>query len=169
MTIRFCAKKNNLVPRIQNSHCNHRQPQIFHWYSCGANGRSFVRSVYDHVITKFSGMGRFTYPWCSASTRFARGSSAIKIMKLLKCALKVARVNLPLVIFSFFLISYPDLLSTSWSNPISPRDRLYRSGMCTGGMKYSPKTGGFRPKREGWNLFLSLKGKGSVRAALATG
>ena len=24
------------------------------------------RSVYGHVITKFSGMGRFTYPWCSA-------------------------------------------------------------------------------------------------------
>ena len=22
--------------------------------------------VYGHVITKFSGMGRFTYPWCSA-------------------------------------------------------------------------------------------------------
>ena len=24
------------------------------------------RAVYGHVITKFSGMGRFTYPWCSA-------------------------------------------------------------------------------------------------------
>ena len=24
------------------------------------------RAVYCHVITKFSGMGRFTYPWCSA-------------------------------------------------------------------------------------------------------
>ena len=24
------------------------------------------RAVYDHVITKFSGMGRFTYSWCSA-------------------------------------------------------------------------------------------------------
>ena len=23
-------------------------------------------AVYGHVITKFSGMGRFTYPWCSA-------------------------------------------------------------------------------------------------------
>ena len=77
MTIRFRAKKNNLFPRIQNSHCNHRQPQVFHWYSCGADGRSFVRSVYGHVIIKFSGMGRFTYPWCSASARFARGSSAI--------------------------------------------------------------------------------------------
>ena len=34
------------------------------------------RSVYGHVITKFSGMGRFTYPWCSAGARFARESSA---------------------------------------------------------------------------------------------
>ena len=33
-----------------------------------------TRSVYGHVITKFSGMGRFTYPWCSAG---ARESSAI--------------------------------------------------------------------------------------------
>ena len=24
------------------------------------------RAVYGHVITKYSGMGRFTYPWCSA-------------------------------------------------------------------------------------------------------
>ena len=28
-------------------------------------------SVYCHVITNFSGMGRF-YPWCSAGARFAR-------------------------------------------------------------------------------------------------
>ena len=27
------------------------------------------RSVYGHVITKFSGMGRFTYPWYSAGAR----------------------------------------------------------------------------------------------------
>ena len=30
-----------------------------------------------HVITKFSGMGRFIYPWCSAGALRAR-SSAIK-------------------------------------------------------------------------------------------
>ena len=24
------------------------------------------QAVYGHMITKFSGMGRFTYPWCSA-------------------------------------------------------------------------------------------------------
>ena len=27
------------------------------------------RSVYGHMITKFSGMGRFTYPWCSTGAR----------------------------------------------------------------------------------------------------
>ena len=31
---------------------------------CGRTGG--LRAVYGHVITKFSGMGRFTYPWCSA-------------------------------------------------------------------------------------------------------
>ena len=30
-----------------------------HWFPCGADGRSVVRLVYGHVITKFSGMGRF--------------------------------------------------------------------------------------------------------------
>ena len=45
---------------------------ILHWYDCGADGRSVVggrRSVYGHVITKFSEMGRFTYPWCSTGAR----------------------------------------------------------------------------------------------------
>ena len=32
---------------------------FLHWYAC-ADGRSIGRAVYDHVITKFSGMGRFT-------------------------------------------------------------------------------------------------------------
>ena len=31
-----------------------------------AGGRAGGRAVYGHVITKFSGIGRFTYPWCSA-------------------------------------------------------------------------------------------------------
>ena len=30
------------------------------------SGRAGGRLVYGHVITKYSGMGRFTYPWCSA-------------------------------------------------------------------------------------------------------
>ena len=28
--------------------------------------RTDGRAVYGHVITKFSGLGRLTYPWCSA-------------------------------------------------------------------------------------------------------
>ena len=36
-----------------------------------------LRAVYGHVITKISGMGRFTYPWCSAGALCAR-SSALK-------------------------------------------------------------------------------------------
>ena len=39
---------------------------IEHWLACGADVRTGGRAVYGHVITKFSGMGRFTYPWCSA-------------------------------------------------------------------------------------------------------
>ena len=31
---------------------------ILHWYACGADGRSLARSVYGHVITKFSRMDR---------------------------------------------------------------------------------------------------------------
>ena len=44
-----------------------RKCEIEHWFSCGADGRAGgLRAVYGHVITKFSRMGRFTYPWCSA-------------------------------------------------------------------------------------------------------
>ena len=41
--------------------------EIEHWFFlwCGRTGGQ--RAVYGHVITKFSGMGRFTCPWCSAS------------------------------------------------------------------------------------------------------
>ena len=40
-----------------------RKCEIEHWLPCGAD----KRAVYSHVITKFSRMGRFTYPWCSAA------------------------------------------------------------------------------------------------------
>ena len=44
-----------------------RKCDIEHWLPCGADGQAGgLRAVYGHVITKFSGMGRFTYPWCSA-------------------------------------------------------------------------------------------------------
>ena len=47
--------------------------------------RTDGRSVYGHVVTKFSGMDRFTYSWCSAGARFARESSAINdLPKILK-------------------------------------------------------------------------------------
>ena len=60
-----------------------RKCEIENWLACGADGRS----VYGHVITKFSEMGRFTYPWCSAGALRAR-SSAIKTYSLdiLPCA-----------------------------------------------------------------------------------
>ena len=45
-----------------------RKCEIKHRYACGQCGRTgSVRSC----DTKFSGMGRFTYPWCSAGARFA--------------------------------------------------------------------------------------------------
>ena len=44
-----------------------RKSGIEHWFPCGADGQAAGgRAVYGHVITKFSVMGRFTYPWCSA-------------------------------------------------------------------------------------------------------
>ena len=39
------------------------------------DGRS--EAVCGHVIAKFSGMDRFTYPWCSAGARFARAGAAL--------------------------------------------------------------------------------------------
>ena len=42
-----------------------RKCESKHWLPCGADGRA----VYGHVITKFSGMGRFTQLWGSAHAR----------------------------------------------------------------------------------------------------
>ena len=54
-----------------------RKCESKHWYAFGADGRAAGgRAVYGDVITKFSGMGRFTYPWC-----FARESSAINCFR----------------------------------------------------------------------------------------
>ena len=30
----------------------------------------YISLQYSHVVAKFSGMGRFTYPWCSAGILF---------------------------------------------------------------------------------------------------
>ena len=43
-----------------------RKCESKHWFPCGADGRSVARSVYGHVITKFSGMGRFPQLWGAA-------------------------------------------------------------------------------------------------------
>ena len=45
-----------------------RKYEIEHWCACSADGRA----VYDQVITKFSGMGRFPWLWGSACALFAR-------------------------------------------------------------------------------------------------
>jgi len=37
-----------------------RKCEIKHWFPCGAEEQSVGRSVYGHVITKFSRMDRFT-------------------------------------------------------------------------------------------------------------
>ena len=61
--LRKCV--NTFVPHCRN--CG-----IEHWFPRGADGRAAGgRAVYGHVITKFSGMGRFTYPWCSAGALLA--------------------------------------------------------------------------------------------------
>ena len=38
-----------------------RKYESKHWYACGADGQSGGRSVYGHVITKFSRMGSLPY------------------------------------------------------------------------------------------------------------
>ena len=54
------------APKVARKHLA-RKCEGKNWYACGADGRAGgLRAVYGHVITKFSGMGRFTYPWCSA-------------------------------------------------------------------------------------------------------
>ena len=63
-----------------------RKCGIEHWLACGADGRvAGGRAVYGYVITKFSGMVRFTYPWRSAGALSApelcyNKSSQIKLI-----------------------------------------------------------------------------------------
>ena len=52
--------------------------------------------MYGHVITKFSGMGRFTYPWSSAGAlRAPELRYYSKIGKLLKIKSRRVKVNRP--------------------------------------------------------------------------
>ena len=48
-----------------------RKCESKHWFSCGADGRAGGQwSMYGHVITKFSGMGRFTKLWSSTMKNY---------------------------------------------------------------------------------------------------
>ena len=54
-----------------------RKCEIEHWYACGADGLLVIGSVYGHVITKFSGMGRFIYPRYSAGVRLMHARASL--------------------------------------------------------------------------------------------
>ena len=67
MTIRFRGKKTTSFSGSKTLTALTDHPQFFIGMPLV---RTVVRSVYGHVITKFSEMGRFTYPWCSAKLIF---------------------------------------------------------------------------------------------------
>ena len=66
---------------------------ILHWYACGADGRSVGRSVYGHVITKFSRMG-------SLSLFFTHGAplSALRAREL---RYNITRIYCIILLFLF--------------------------------------------------------------------
>ena len=68
VTIRFRAKKSSF-PGSKTLTALTDYPKFFIGMPVVQTDGS---SVYGHVITKFSGMGRFTYPGCSAGARLAR-------------------------------------------------------------------------------------------------
>ena len=49
--------KTRVAIRFRAKNPHYRLPEILRWYACGAHGRSGGRSVYGHVIAKFSRMG----------------------------------------------------------------------------------------------------------------
>ena len=53
----LCFTKRRLPFVFAPKNPHHRLPEILRWYACGADGRSGGRSVYCHVITKFSQVG----------------------------------------------------------------------------------------------------------------
>ena len=69
-----CQSDDNIDVQLASS----RVPKVVrkceskHWFSSGADGRA----VYGHVITKFSGMGRFTKLWGSAHAHAKRARGA---------------------------------------------------------------------------------------------
>ena len=55
---------------------------ILHWYACATHGRSLGRSVYGHVITKFSRMGRLPHFLIhGAPLRASRARAPLKTTK----------------------------------------------------------------------------------------
>ena len=76
-----------------------RKCESKHWFSCGTDGRAASGrvAVYGHVITKFSGMGRFTKLWGSAHAR-ARGAPLSTALYIYDCLYpSVSREVLPRV------------------------------------------------------------------------
>ena len=51
---------------------------IFRWYACGVDGRSLERSLYGHVITKFSRMGTLLHFLTHGALR--ESSAIIKVL-----------------------------------------------------------------------------------------
>ena len=66
-TLHMHFKKIELEPVMFNTRLHApklaRKCEIKHWYACGADKRKVGRSVYHHVIAKFSRMDRFSKLW----------------------------------------------------------------------------------------------------------
>ena len=84
-----------------------RKCEIEHWLPCGADGRA----VYGHVITKFSGMGRFTYPWGSAGA--LRAPEIRYKIRLKRHNFYLQRLALTRALKGFFLRFKPAVWRTS--------------------------------------------------------
>ena len=54
---------------------------------CSPVVRTDGRAVYCHVITTFSGMGRLTYPWCSAGALRARAPLLLMVRYMVVCVI----------------------------------------------------------------------------------
>ena len=91
----FSRQKNNLVPRIQNPHCTHRPPPIFHWRACGADGRSFVRCTVTW-LPNFLGWGDYlSYGASPTRARSARRAALLPLVDVfsISCILILTKVT----------------------------------------------------------------------------
>ena len=62
--------------------------------------------MYGHVIAKFSGMGRFTYPWCSAGTHESSANNN---------ALKHASEDVYFLVFTEFKVVKTNLMAREYT------------------------------------------------------